>query len=60
MVTSLVVLLVVLAPAIVGFSFFGGFGRWGVFTFVLIIIRSILRRIFGLRRFSGCSGRGGR
>lgn len=60
MVTSLVVLLVVLAPAILGFSFFGGFGRWGIFTVVVIVIRSILRRVFGLRRFGGCSGRGGR
>lgn len=59
MITSLAVLLIVLAPAIVGFSFFGGFGRWGIFTVVVIVVRSILRRIFGLRRFGSCSGRGG-
>lgn len=60
MVTALAVLLVVLAPTLLGFSFFGGFGGWGILTIGLIIIRSILRRIFGLRRFGGCSGRGGR
>jgi hypothetical protein len=60
MVTALAVLLVVLAPTLLGFSFFGGFGGWGIVTIGLIIIRSILRRIFGLRRFGGCSGRGGR
>jgi hypothetical protein len=60
MVTSLALLLVVLAPALLGFSFFGGFGGWGILTIGLMIIRSILRRIFGLRRFGGCSGRGGR
>lgn len=60
MVTSLALLLLVLAPALLGFGFFGGFGGWGILTVGLIIIRSILRRIFGLRRFGGCSGRGGR
>ena len=57
MVTSLAVLLVLLAPVWLGFSFFGGFGGWGILTIGLVIIRSILRRIFGLRRFGGCSRR---
>jgi Domain of unknown function (DUF1707) len=57
MVTSLAVLLVLLAQVWLGFSFFGGFGGWGILTIGLVIIRSILRRIFGLRRFGGCSRR---
>jgi hypothetical protein len=58
LVSALVVLLVLTAPLwLNGFAFFGGVGRWGVLSVVLVIIRSILRRIFGLRRGGGRPGR---
>jgi hypothetical protein len=58
LVSALVVLLVLTAPLwLNGFASFGGVGRWGVLTVVLVIIRSILRRIFGLGRGGGRPGR---
>jgi Domain of unknown function (DUF1707) len=58
LVSALVVLLVLTAPLwLNGFASFGGVGRWGALTVVLVIIRSILRRIFGLRRGGGRPGR---
>jgi hypothetical protein len=58
LISALVVLLVLTAPLwLNGFAFFGGVGGWGVLTVVLVIIRSILRRIFGLRRGGGRPGR---
>jgi hypothetical protein len=60
MISSLAVLLLVLTPFWLGIGLFGGVGRWGILTIGLLIIRSILRRLFGLRRWPGaCSGRGG-
>jgi uncharacterized membrane protein len=58
LVSALVVLLVLTAPLwLNGFAFFGGVRGWGVLTVVLVIIRSIVRRIFGLRRGGGRPGR---
>ena len=57
LVASLAILLAALAPALWGASIFGA-GRWGILAAGLLIIRAILRRIFGLGRFGGCS-RGG-
>jgi len=58
LISALVVLLVLTAPLwLNGFAFFGGAARWGILSVVLVIIRSILRRIFGLRRGGGRPGR---
>lgn len=58
LVSALVVLLVLTAPLwLGGFASFGGPMRWGILSVVLVIIRSILRRIFGLRRGGGRPGR---
>lgn len=54
LVASLAVVLLVLTPALGGFGLFGA-GRWGILAIGLVIVRSIVRRIFGLR--GGCSGR---
>lgn len=58
LVTTLALLLMLVSPMWLGFGFFGGIPRWGLLTVVIMIVRSILRRIFGLRRGGRYTGRG--